>query len=98
MQGLTPRRPSQKKAEMAPKSQKEGKFDWKQNDSTLIERIEFAITNIEKIRENSLESISAKYDWKNIVKYYDTAFEEMIYQKIFCYIKLILNKSFYQFL
>jgi len=49
------------------------------NDSTLIERIEFAITNIDKIRDNSLEYISAKYDWKNIVKYYDTAFEEMIY-------------------
>ena len=49
------------------------------NDSTLIERIEFAITNIEKIRENSLESISAKYDWKNIVKIYDTAFEKMIH-------------------
>ena len=49
------------------------------SDSRLIERIEFAITNIEKIRENSLESISAKYDWSNIVKYYDNAFEKMRY-------------------
>ena len=37
------------------------------------------VTNIDKIRDNSLEYISAKYDWKNIVKYYDTAFEKMIY-------------------
>ena len=35
--------------------------------------------DIEKIRKTSLESISAIYDWKNIINYYDTTFEKMIY-------------------
>ena len=39
MQGLTLQRPSPKKAEMAPKSQNEGKFDQKENESTLIGEI-----------------------------------------------------------
>ena len=48
------------------------------NDSILIEKIEHAITNVEELRKNSLESISAKYNWKSIVKRYDTSFRRMI--------------------
>ena len=48
------------------------------NDSTLIKKIENAITNVEYIRKNSLESISNKYKWENIVKDYDETFEKMM--------------------
>ena len=48
------------------------------NDSTLIKKIENAISNVEYIRENSLEYISNKYKWENIIKDYDNTFEKMI--------------------
>ena len=51
MQGLTLQRPSPKKAEMAPKSQNEGKFDQKENESTstLIEKLHKSFMNIKII-------------------------------------------------
>ena len=49
MQGLTLQRPSPKKAEMAPKSQNEGKFDQKENVSTLIEKLHKSFMNIKII-------------------------------------------------
>ena len=49
MQGLTLQWPSPKKTETAPKSQNEGKFDQKENESTLIEKLHTSFMNIKII-------------------------------------------------
>ncbi len=44
----------------------------------LVDRLRYAIVNIDKIRNISYKKLSEPYDWSNLIKHYDNVFENMI--------------------
>jgi glycosyltransferase involved in cell wall biosynthesis len=47
------------------------------DDSLFYEKIKLSILNIKDIRRESMKNIPKKYDWKNIIKEYDEAFDDL---------------------
>ena len=43
-------------------------------------KIEAAIKNIDQIRNQSVKKVAQKYDWKKLVRVYDSKFEKITLQ------------------